>query len=320
MATTTPFKYAQNTTKVVSGIATIDSGETASLPIVCAGHSVVRLTFPTMTGTTVTFTVKPFPSGSMRQTSGALDGTMVDFDPPYTELVDRDGTAVTYTAADGKNTFVAELTGAYAFTIVSSGAEAAAREIFVSMTGDSPVIMATEVDVNIESGATISVSAITSATSNGYGTQTAVTRPANQTPYTANDVVGGAIDLGIMGPSASQIIITSALLEPRIAAVPAGMTSFTLYLYSVTPPSAIADNGAWTLATADLASYLGQIALGTPALPAASSNALIVEQANLGKQVKLAGTHLFAYLVTAGGYTPAANSEVYVIGAQSVAV
>ena len=164
------------------------------------------------------------------------------------------------------------------------------------------------------------VAPFTSTTTNGYGTQTAVTRAANTTPYTANDVVGGAIDFGVMGPSASQIIITSTLLEPRITAVPAGMTSFTLYLYSVTPPSAIADNGAWTLASGDLASYLGSISLGTPALPAASSAALIVEQANLGKQVKLAGTHLFGYLVTAGGFTPAANSEVYEIGLQSVAI
>jgi hypothetical protein len=169
------------------------------------------------------------------------------------------------------------------------------------------------------SGRIVTAPSSASAT-NGYGTQTNVTRPANATPYTANDVVGGAIDLGIMGPSAGQIIITSALLEPRIAAVPAGMTSFTLYLYSVTPPSAIADNAAWTLAAGDLASYVGSISLGSPALPAASSVALIVEQANLGKQVKLAGTNLFGYLVTAGGYTPAGNSEVYAIGLQSVAV
>ena len=154
----------------------------------------------------------------------------------------------------------------------------------------------------------------------GYGTVSTITRAANQTPYTANDVLGGAVDLGVMGPSAGRVMITSIMLEPQITAVPSGMANMRLALYSVTPPSATADNGAWTLASGDLASFLGIFDIGTPALPAASSAALVIERDNLNKIVKLAGTNLFAYLITDGGFTPAANSEVYKLKVMAVAV
>ncbi len=297
--------------------ATIASGQTTSDEIVLGGRGVVELHFPTVTAAYFSFLVKINPGDTA------------------VTLVDENNSAITFPRGASATFTTArvyqepKLSGVYSVQIVSSASQGSARTIGVSSRGQSPVPTATVTSPASGSSTSVtqgtspwvdSVVSITAATSNGYGTQTAVTRAANMTPYTANDVVGGAIDLGVMGPSASQIVITSALLEPRIAAVPTGMTSFTLYLYSVTPPSAIADNGAWTLASGDLASYLGSIALGTPALPAASSAALIVEQANLGKQVKLAGTHLFAYLVTAGGFTPAGNSEVYEIGLQSVAV
>lgn len=164
------------------------------------------------------------------------------------------------------------------------------------------------------------VTPITSGTSNAYGTLATVTRAANQTPYTANDVVGGAIALGVVGPSAGRVLIQSVQLQPRITAVPTGMANMRLALYSVTPPSAIADNGAWTLASGDLASFLGIIDLGTPALPAASSAALIVSRMNVGLEVLLAGTSLFAYLITDAGFTPAANSEIYALTLSTVAL
>ena len=155
----------------------------------------------------------------------------------------------------------------------------------------------------------------------GLGSTVTITRPANTTAYAANDVVGGALDLGIIAPSGGgDILFTSALLMPRIAAVPSGMTYFTLYLYSVTPPSAIADNGAWTLATADLGDFLGSINLSSPALPATSSNALYSQVNTVNVQVTAASQHVYAYLVTAGGFTPAANSEVYDLTVKALAV
>jgi len=137
-----------------------------------------------------------------------------------------------------------------------------------------------------------------------------ITRPANQTPYTAVDVVGGPLTFTNMAPWAGEILITSAALECDIAAVPAGMVNMRLYLYNVTPPSAIADNGAWDLAAGDRASYLGFIDLGTPV---DLGSTLYVETNNINKQITAAGTSIFGYLVTIGGYTPAANSEVYVV-------
>jgi hypothetical protein len=151
----------------------------------------------------------------------------------------------------------------------------------------------------------------------GYDVQTTVTRAANQTPYTALDVVGGAIDLGVLGPSAKAVRITSAQLELDITAIPSGMTTFTLHLYSVTPPSAVADNGAFDLPAGDRASYLGAFSLGTPA---DLGSTLYCEVTDVNKQVLLAGTHLFGYLVTTGAFTPAANSEVYKITMHTVAV
>lgn len=151
----------------------------------------------------------------------------------------------------------------------------------------------------------------------GYSAALTITRPANTTAYTAGDVVGGALTFPTMGPSGGRVIITTAQLELDIAAIPTGMTSFTLYLYSVTPPSALADNAAWDLPSGDRAAFLGSIALGSPA---DLGSTLYVETSNINKQLKLAGTSLFGYLVTAGGFTPAANSEQYVVTLHSVAV
>lgn len=147
-------------------------------------------------------------------------------------------------------------------------------------------------------------------TGNGYDVQTTVTRPANTTPYTALDVVGGAVDLGVLGKTALPIVITGVELEIDVAAIPAGMTSFNLALYNVTPPSAIADNGAWDLPSGDRASFLGLITNITPGDLGSTLYGAIEE---LAIQKKLAGTHLFAYLITVGAFTPAGNSEVYKI-------
>lgn len=180
--------------------------------------------------------------------------------------------------------------------------------------GNTPNTTAIKVD---GSAVTQPVSGTLSASSVGFDVQTSVTRAANQTPYSINDVVGGAIDLGVLGPSAKTVMITSGQLELDIAAIPTGMTSFRLYLYSVTPPSALADNAAWDLPSGDRASYLGYIDLGTPV---DLGSTCYCEVNGVNKQVLLAGTHLFGYLVTPVAYTPAANSEVYKVTLHTVGV
>lgn len=155
-----------------------------------------------------------------------------------------------------------------------------------------------------------------------------ITRPANQTPYTANDVVGGALaaltfanfaPVTLAGGAGPQMMITGVQLECDIAAVPAGMVNMRLYLYNVTPPSALADNAAWDLPAGDRASFLGYIDCGTPV---DLGSTLYVEANGINKLIALpaASTSLFGYLVTIGGYTPAANSEVYKLTLHALSV
>jgi len=154
-------------------------------------------------------------------------------------------------------------------------------------------------------------------TSIAFDVATTITRPANTTVYTAGDVLGGPLDLGVLGPSGAAVMITSIQLEADIAAIPSGQTSWVLYLYNVTPPSAIADNSAFDLPTGDRAAFLGLIPLG--ALIDLGST-LYVESNIINKQILLSGTHLFAYLVTVGGFTPNANSEVYKVTVHTLAL
>lgn len=158
--------------------------------------------------------------------------------------------------------------------------------------------MASSVPVTIASNqTTLPVSQVTSS----FDVVNSFTRSANTTAYPANSVVGGALTFTSVGPSAAAIMVTGAQLEIDVAAIPSGMTSFRLYLYNVTPPSALADNAAWDLPSGDRASFLGYIDLGTPA---DLGSTLYVEASNLNKQLRLASANIFAYLVTNGGYTP----------------
>lgn len=146
----------------------------------------------------------------------------------------------------------------------------------------------------------------------GYQGTFTVTRGANQTPYTAGDVVGGALTIANAGPDSGYVLYTRAMLLLNISALPAGMSTFGLRLYSVTPPSAIADNAPWTLGAGDRASYLGSI-LGLPAVLTGTGTATVTASlTDFVREFKLTGgANLFAYLVTDGGFTPAANSETY---------
>lgn len=104
-------------------------------------------------------------------------------------------------------------------------------------------------------------------------------------------------------PTASLVRILTTTLKIDVTSVPSGQTSYTLHLYSVTPPSAQADNGAWTLASGDLASYMGSINLGTPVDLGA---ALYVKAQYVDFDLRLAGTSVYGVLVTAGAHTAAA--------------
>lgn len=154
----------------------------------------------------------------------------------------------------------------------------------------------------------------------GYSAAVSLTRTNDTNAYAANDVVGtatgstAALTFANMGTSGKEIMITSVALEIDAAAVISGETSYRLYLYNITPPSALGDNAAWDLPSGDRASFLGYVDLGTPV---DLGSTLYVEINGVNKQVKLAGTSLFGYLVTNGAYTPTA-SRVHVITLHSM--
>lgn len=145
-----------------------------------------------------------------------------------------------------------------------------------------------------------------------------VTRPNDTIGYTAGDVVGAAaaaIAFPTMGPSeGGEVIITSLAFERDVTAVISGEASYRLHLYSVTPPSALADNAAFDLPSGDRAAYLGWIDIPTPT---DLGSTLYVAVDGINKQVTLASGSLYGYLATVGAYTPTAQS-VYRIGLHSV--
>lgn len=139
-------------------------------------------------------------------------------------------------------------------------------------------------------------------------------RPNNTDAYGAGDVIGTATDstaaltFANIGPAtATEALITTVQFEIDITAVISGMTTFRLYLYSVTPPSALADAATFDLPAGDRASFLGYVDLGTPV---DIGSTLYVETLQVNKQVTMPGNGgtLYGYLVTAGAYTPAASS------------
>jgi len=139
--------------------------------------------------------------------------------------------------------------------------------------------------------------------------ETAVTRPANATPYTAGDVKGGAttgwFEITGLGAANEVVRITAAKILINVAAVPSGMTYMTLYLYNTQPPSGLADNAPWT-GTGDSVVFEDSIVFGNMAVFGAYLRAKV---SDLAVDVKLSATgSIFCYLVTAGAFTPTSGA------------
>ena len=134
--------------------------------------------------------------------------------------------------------------------------------------------------------------------------------------YAAGDIMQGAVQFSNIGPSGGgAIILSNTRLRVDANAVQSGETSYTLQLYNVTPPSALADNAAWNLPSGDRASYVGAIQLGTVV---DVGDTLWVEQTGLTKQITVpSGGSLFGYLVTNGAFTATAAARVVTLTALS---
>lgn len=147
-----------------------------------------------------------------------------------------------------------------------------------------------------------------------YQSTATITRAANTTAYTANDVYGGVFELQNISAATSDIVIKSVDIIFNITALPAGMGLFALYLYSVTPPSAITDNSPFSLAAGDRASILNPAGIELTAVLARGGGSVIAQTVNIDQQVRLGNsTSLWGYLVTGGAFTPANASETCTI-------
>lgn len=141
-----------------------------------------------------------------------------------------------------------------------------------------------------------------------YSASVSITRTADTNAYAANDVIGAAtgstaaVEFTNMGPSGASVMITGCSLEVDATALVSGEATYRLFLYSATPPSALGDNAAFDLPSGDRSVFLDYIDISTPV---DIGSTLFIKMDNLGKQVKLTGTSIFAYLVTVGAFTPA---------------
>lgn len=137
----------------------------------------------------------------------------------------------------------------------------------------------------------------------------AYTASATFTPaassHTAGDSVGTAQEFALGAPSGAYIRIVSANL--RISNATIETTAWRLHMFNVTPPSALADDAAFLLASGDRASYLGYLDF---AQVVDLGDTLFIETTNIQKQIKLAGTSLFGYLVNGTTLTPGAVAHV----------
>jgi hypothetical protein len=131
-------------------------------------------------------------------------------------------------------------------------------------------------------------------------------RPDNTTAYDAGDIVGGVLEFEDIGPpNGGEVTVSYSSLRVDRSTVPEGMTSFTLYLFSVTPPSALGDNDAYTLPSGDRAASLGTLDVGVPVSKGAT---LLIETYPINRPITVpAGGSLFAYLVTNGSFEPDAE-------------
>lgn len=111
------------------------------------------------------------------------------------------------------------------------------------------------------------------------------------TSHAAKDVVGGAVTFTGLGQSGRSIMICGATFS--IATTTPVASAFRLHLFNVAP-TVIADDAAFTLASADIAKYLGWIDLGTAF--DLDSTAQWVEQNGLAKPVKLTTADAIGYL------------------------
>lgn len=159
--------------------------------------------------------------------------------------------------------------------------------------------------------------------SGGLGASSGITASATFTPAAATYSAATLMDVakqfnftmsgsGLAIPTGSLIRILTTFVKIDITAVPSGQTSYSLYTYGVTPPSAQADQAAWAMASTDLATYRGKVSLGTP-VDLGSSLVVKTNYQDFDIKLDTGLSSIFGELVTDGGHTAAAVARTIVL-------
>lgn len=288
----------------------------ASTPVVLPAAQITALTPPTTVG------VNSLPAlstgsnaiGSITNTSFGISGTLPAFTNTPTFNI---GTAPNLTFTN--TSFIANAgtdLNTSALALESGGNLAGINTKLPS----NLTVSATRLLVD-GSGVTQPVSMTTAPQGLAYLSTATITRAANTTAYTANDVYGTVFELANIGASGGFIFLASLDIIFNLTALPTGMGAFAVYLYSATPPSAITDNLPYSLSSGDRASIMTLNGFSLSASLARGGGSVVAEALNINQLFKLATgqTSLWGYLVTLGTFTPAANSETATIRARSFA-
>lgn len=135
------------------------------------------------------------------------------------------------------------------------------------------------------------------------------------TSHTGGDCVGAAQRFVTAANLAGQsfTIKNSAI---RINDATAVGSVFTLHFYSMTPPSAIADDAAFDIPSGDRTSYLGSLAIAQPA-DVGSTQAAETQTHNKVIDLPADATGLWAYLVITTTATLVAQPIVISLGVET---
>jgi hypothetical protein len=146
---------------------------------------------------------------------------------------------------------------------------------------------------------------------------------ANFIPTTASYTAGNTFDTakefvfldksGLLVPNGCMVRLLSAVIKIDAAVIIAGEGSYTAQVYSVTPPSARANNTVWARASVDLPAYRGSIVIGTPVF--VGGTGYLKTQFSDQQDFKLAGNSLFLELTNSGTFTGAAIArQIFLYG------
>ncbi|HEX9595275.1 MAG TPA: hypothetical protein VF982_00215 [Anaerolineales bacterium] len=137
--------------------------------------------------------------------------------------------------------------------------------------------------------------------------------------HLAGDSVGVAAEFVLLNgngappQTGAHVKITGATLRINHATIET--TAWRVHLFNVTPPSALADDAAFVLASADRASYLGYIDIAQ-VLDLVDTQ--YIEATAPNKVIKLSGTSVFGYLVNGTTLTPNAADHIVTLQTEMV--